>query len=265
MHPELIKIPFPEFLHGFLPEYLIIYSYGALIFTGTIMAFLFLKNRSAKELGLSGEDIQGLIVGLIIASIVGGKVFLFFENPAYYGKNPGALFGNSGFVFYGSLIFALFVVWYFIRKHKLNAWRFLDLIAFTTLIVHFFGRLGCFTAGCCHGLPTDSWMGVVFTDPHSQAEPLNTPLYPTQLFSAAMLFSIFLILWVIDRHKKFNGQIFLLYIMLYAIGRSIIEEFRGDEARGFVFDGFLSHSQLIAGIMFLVALVFYIRKLGQNR
>ncbi len=238
MHPILFKIPIPSFLQGFLPPEITIYSYGAMIFLGAILASSYLVIQLKRKFGLKRDDSLNLVIGIIIAAIVGGKIFLIFEDPSYFFKNPGALLGNSGFVFYGSLVFALLIVYLFIRKYSLKVWPFLDIIAITTLIVHFFGRIGCFMAGCCHGLPYDGIFSVVFTDPQCVADPLNTALHPTQLYSALMLLSILLLLLFIKKHLRFDGQVFLLYLMLYSSGRSFIEEFRGDEARGFVFNGF---------------------------
>jgi len=72
-----------------------------------------------------------------------------------------------------------------------------------------------------------------------------------------MLGSILLFLSWFRKRKTFNGQVFLLYIMLYSIGRSIIEVFRGDEARGYIIDGILTHSQFISAIVFTIALLTY--------
>lgn len=260
MHPELFRFGTPQFLQGFLPEEITIYSYGVLIFLGVIASFSYLKKYGNEEFGLSEETSQNLLIGLILMSVIGGKFFMIFEDPTYYLSNPSVLLSNSGFVFYGSLIFSFGFLYWFIKKHKLSAWKFVDMIAFVTLIVHAFGRIGCFFAGCCHGTESHGFLAVTFTDPLSQAEPLNTPLYPTQLFSAFMLISIFGILWFVKKKQSFDGQLFLLYLILYSTGRSIIEEFRGDEARGFVFDGWYSNSQLISTIIVLVAVIAYIKR-----
>ena len=265
MHPILFKIPIPEFLQGFLPPEITIFTYGAMIFLGAILASTYCVTQLHKKFDLKQDDALSLVSGIIISSIIGGKVFLYFEDPSYYNQNFSALFGNSGFVFYGTLIFALTFVWFFIRKFKLAVWPFLDIIAITTLIVHFFGRIGCFFAGCCHGIPYDGIFSVIFTDEQCVAEPLNTPLHPTQLYSAFMLLAILAILLIVKRFQKFDGQLFLLYLMLYAAGRSVIEEYRGDEERGFVFDGFFSNSQFIALILFLIALYFYIKKWKESQ
>jgi len=260
MHPILFKFKIPVFLQGLLPEEIIIYSYGALIFFGAILASTYLIKQLKKHFSLKVDDSLNLVIGIILTAIAGGKAFLFFENPAYFWDNPTALLENSGFVFYGSLVFSLSFILLFIRKYRLPIWPFLDIIAITTLIVHFFGRLGCFMAGCCHGIPHDGFLSVVFSDPNCVAEPLNTPLHPTQLYSAFALLVILVIVRQIKNHQRFDGQAFLTYLMLYASARSIIEEYRGDEARGFVFNGFLSHSQLIAFLLFILALYFYIVK-----
>ncbi len=92
---------------------------------------------------------------------------------------------------------------------------------------------------------------------------LNTPLHPTQLYSVFMILSIGMALYFIKNRKSFPGQVFLLYLILYGIGRSVVEIFRGDISRGYVIEGILSHSQLIALIVIGIAVYFY-RKLRIN-
>ena len=138
-------------------------------------------------------------------------------------------------------------------------WPMMDRLAITACIIHGMGRLGCFFAGCCHGTPTDLPWGVTFIDNASQAEPLNTPLHPTQLYSAGLIFSILVILLMFKRHRRFEGQLFFIYIILYAIGRGIIEIFRGDEERGYIIDGVISHSQFISIIVITIAMWAYFR------
>jgi phosphatidylglycerol:prolipoprotein diacylglycerol transferase len=126
------------------------------------------------------------------------------------------------------------------------------------------GRLGCFAAGCDYGKPTTSFLGVVFTDPFSHevaGTPLGVPLHPTQLYEALATFLIFGILVLCYRYKRYDGQIFLLYLALYAAARFLIEFLRGDEDRGFLFGHLLSTSQFIALLTLAVAagLAFQLR------
>lgn len=196
---------------------------------------------------------------LVVGGVVGGKLFLIFEEPSLYLTNPKKLLSGSGFVFYGSLLLAIpIMLWYF-RKIKIPVLGMLDVMAVVTCIVHGCGRIGCFMAGCCYGKPTDSFFGVTFINPVCQAEPLNTALHPTQLYEAVLIFSLMTGLIILKSKKKFDGQIFLIYLITYAFGRGVLELFRGDIQRGFIVENVLSNSQFISLIVISVAIFFYIR------
>ncbi len=261
MHPIFFEFNVPEFLQGFLPGTITIYSYGFFIACGAIAGFAYTAYQAKKQFDVKMETVQMLIILVIIAAVVGGKFFMIFEDPKGYLSEPSRLFKNfsTGFVFYGSLIFAIPTMLLFFRRHKLPTLAMLDIMAGTACLVHAFGRIGCFMAGCCYGTPHDGLLAVTFTNPNCVAEPLNTPLHPTQLYSSTAIFTILVIILFISRRKQFDGQLFMLYLMLYAIARSILELFRGDLARGFLIEDMLSNSQFISLIIFLTALFFYIR------
>lgn len=262
MHPILFTWNLPEWLRDllpFLPESLEPKSYGTMIALGVVAAWLYAV-RESKKFGISKETITDMILWLILAGFVGGKFFFYLEDPSYY-FNDGRWYQSmgNGFVFYGSMLFAFPTLWWFFKKKNIPALKMIDVIAIGGALVHLFGRLGCFLAGCCHGVPTDSWWGVVFTDTACHAKPLGTPLHPTQLYSVGMLLVILSALFLVKSKRKFDGQLFPVYLMLYSVGRSIIEEFRGDEARGFIMDGWLSHSQFISIFIFAGAAFLYYR------
>ncbi len=243
MHPKIVS--FGDFA---------LYSYGLLIMTGAILGYLYLRRTAHRELGVNPDKVQMLAVWIIFAAFVGGKLFFYFEKPSFYFSPPSNMLVNfrTGFVFYGSLLFALPVAFWYFRREKWQVWPMLDLLAITATIVHGFGRMGCFLAGCCYGLPSDQAWAVTFTDEASKA-PLHEALHPTQLYSVMLIGSIAAVLMMLKRHRRFEGQLFFIYIALYAGGRAVIEIFRGDLRRGFVIGEWLSHSQfisilLIAGI-----------------
>lgn len=241
-----------------------VYSYGFMIALGVIGAVTYLFFQGRKDVGLTFDQANSLFLIIFIAAFLGGKVFLFFENPSLYAQHPGKLLAGRGFVFYGSFLFAVPAMLWFFRKHKLNTYKMLDVMAVVTCIVHMFGRIGCFLAGCCYGKPTEGPLGVIFTDAACQA-PLHQPLVPTQLLEAGYILIVMLVLLLIkSKFQKFYGQLFLLYLILYAIGRSVLEIFRGDVARGFIIDGVLSHSQFIALLMVIAAGSVYNRWSKKN-
>ncbi len=246
-------------MHPILFEFgsITIYSYGFCIAVGALLGFLYMYQQGKKEFGLTFDQSNNLFIMLVMAGVIGGKLFLIFEEPSLYLHQPKKLISGSGFVFYGSLLLAIpIMLWYF-KKIKVSVPGMLDVMAIVTCIVHGFGRIGCFMAGCCYGIPTDSFLGVIFTDTKCQAEPLNTPLHPTQLYEATLIFSIMTALWLFKIRRKFNGQLFLLYLMAYAFGRGVLELFRGDIQRGFVIENILSNSQFISLLVIAVAAFFY--------
>lgn len=268
MFPELFSFEIPESLRivlGFLPESATIQSYGTLIGIGVILGLIYTTFQAGK-IGVEPDKIANLFLLVFIAAYVGGRFFYFFEKPDHFFGTPANMlkFSGSGFVFYGSLLIAIPAMLYFFRKNKMPVLYMLDIMAFVAVFVHGFGRLGCFAAGCCYGLPTNSFLGVTFTDPVCQANPLGVPLHPTQLYDFALIAVIGITLYFLKKRKQFDGQLFIIYILLYAAGRAVVEIFRGDEIRGFVLNGYLSHSQLISIVIIIVGLYFY-QRLKKNK
>lgn len=249
MHPELFSI-----------GNFTVHTYGFMIMLGATLGYLYMSNVANNELGIPKDKVQNLAILVILSAFVGGKLFFYMEDPSYYFSSLSNMTRNfrTGFVFYGSLLFAVpLTIWYF-RKHKWPVWPLLDMLAITACIIHGTGRLGCFFAGCCHGIETDVPWAITFTDTASQA-PLHTALHPTQLYSATLVYSILIVLFMFKRHKRFEGQLFFIYIILYATGRSIIEIFRGDEERGFVIENVLSHSQFISIAVVTITVWAYLK------
>ncbi len=254
MHPILFEI-----------GGLTVYSYGFLIALGAIAGVWYMAVRGKKEVGLTFDQANTLFLFIFIAAVIGGKLFLFFEDPSVYTSNPKKLLTGRGFVFYGSFLLAVPTMLWFFKKHKLDTFKMLDVMAITTCLVHMFGRLGCFFAGCCYGKPTESFLGVTYTDPLCFADPKGTPLHPTQLYESLFIALVMVFLLFLRDRRVFYGQLFLLYLMLYAGGRFILEFFRGDTGRGFIIDNYISHSQFIGLIIILAVSLIYIRLSKRNR
>jgi phosphatidylglycerol:prolipoprotein diacylglycerol transferase len=242
-----------------------IYSYGFMIALGSIAGVAYMAVQGKRDVGITFDQANTLFLLIFLSAYLGGKVFLFFEDPSFYAAHPKQLLTGRGFVFYGSFLFAVPVMVFYFRKQRIPTYAMLDVMAVTTCLVHMFGRIGCFLAGCCYGLPADTPWSVVFTSPVCQADPLNTPLHPSQLYEASYIFLVMVVLLVLRRRKKFYGQLFLVYLLLYAIGRFGLEYFRGDLQRGFLFGSWLSHSQFIAAAIFAFVLLVYWRLSRRNR
>lgn len=227
-----------------------IYTYGVAVATAFI-AGVALAMREARRRGDDSEKILDLSLYLIIASILGSRIFYVAFNIGDYLKDPLEILKiwRGGLVFYGGLLSAMGVGIWYLRRHGIDIWKTADTFAPSISLGHGIGRLGCLSAGCCYGKPSTLPWAVTFKDARGLAE-LGIPIHPTQLYSALNAFAIFGILMVLRRRMMFSGQLFWIYILLYAPMRFLIEFFRGDPGRGFPFNGPLSTSQWVG--LFLV-------------
>ncbi|MFY0645149.1 MAG: prolipoprotein diacylglyceryl transferase [Bacteroidia bacterium] len=260
MFPKLIEFETPKFLQGLLPDHISVYSYGFMIALGILVAFI-IALRMSRKFGVDSDKLSNLFFWVIIVAFIGGKLFFYLEDPQRYIEDPGSMLrlSGGGFVFYGSLIFAIPAIVWWLKRQKIPIRPFLDILAFVGPVVHSFGRVGCFMAGCCYGEVCHNALGVTFSHPETLASPVDTPLYPTQLFDIAVNLIILATVLLVQKKKAFEGQLFLIYLMMYGVGRSIVELYRGDEARGYVIDNVLTHSQFIAIIIIAVCIFFWMR------
>lgn len=167
-----------------------------------------------------------------------------------------AAFWRGGLTYYGGLVAAsIFGIW-FLRREGVPLYRGMDIAAISISLGLVFGRLGCFLGGCCFGVHTDHLFGLRFPPFSAASESQwraglleapdlpSLPVHPTQLYEAFGCLAItgLLLFWLRPR-KRFDGQLMLVFVALYAILRFVLEYWRADE-RGELFG--LSTSQLLA-------------------
>jgi phosphatidylglycerol:prolipoprotein diacylglycerol transferase len=211
---------------------LTVHTYGFLMAVGVACGLWFIYVQ-AKKSGLDAVRIMDAAFYTIIVSLIGAKLFLFLSNIGYYISYPKELFSlaRSGGVFQGGLFFGVvFALWYFHRK-RIPTWKTADLIAPALALGHGFGRIGCFSAGCCYGSACASPWAVIFRNEYASqltGVHLNEPMHPVQLYEAVLNFLNFAVLFLLLKKKKFDGQIFAVYIINYSVIRFFTEYFRGD-------------------------------------
>ncbi len=253
MYPELFSIgPFT------------IYSYGVLLAASYLLG-LRLAMWRAKRWGLDANRVLDLGIYIIIAALVGAKLLLLVVDYDQFSRPEELLtLARSGGVFYGGLLLAVGVAFWYIAKHRMPFWTTCDVFAPGIALGHVTGRLGCLAAGCCYGRQTDMPWAIIFTNPLAQANvgtPLGIPLHPTQIYEAgAALLILGLLLATERRGRPFPGRTFWSYMFLYAISRYIIEMYRGDP-RGTVL-GVLSTSQFISVVLapLSLAMLFWLSR-----
>jgi phosphatidylglycerol:prolipoprotein diacylglycerol transferase len=241
--PELFSIPrlftLPDWL---VPDWLYagelavgpfpVYSYGVLLAASYLLGLRLAMTR-ARARGLDAARMLDLGIYIIIAALVGAKLMLLVVEGRFPTSPADVLsLVQSAGVFYGGLIAAIGVAFWYIARHGLPFWTTCDVFAPAIALGHVTGRLGCMAAGCCYGRPTDVPWAVVFTNPLAAANvgtPLGIPLHPTQIYEAgAELLILGLLLATERRGRPFPGRTFWAYMLLYAVSRFVIEFYRGD-------------------------------------
>ncbi len=274
MFPELFKIPYLDFP---------VNTYGLLLAISFLVG-MYVMAKQAERDGLNVNRVYDLGLWVLGSALIGSKLLMIITEWENYRDNLKGLFSldflRSAGVFYGGFLGALIASVIVMRIYKLDWWRTADAFAPGIIIGQAIGRLGCFSAGCCWGKPTDGICGVHFsergheltsvpikvsdlTDPMQRSfweqklGNLSAPLHlhPVQLYEVGAAILIFVILLVMARKRKFYGQIVLAYAMLYAIARFIIEFWRDDPRGGLLG---LSTSQFIAAVIFVGSLIAYI-------
>ena len=234
-----------------------IYSYGVLLATAYVVGLRFALHR-ADRAGLNGQRVMDLGILIIISALVGAKLLLFLLEFDRFTSDPAQLLVllKSGGVFYGGLLLAVPVAWWYIFNYQLPFWTTCDLFAPGIALGQAVGRMGCLLAGCCYGQTTEVPWGITFTNTlafTNVGTPLNIALHPTQLYeAAAMLLVLGLLLAGEQRWKPFPGRTFWTYLLLYGSARFIIEFYRGDP-RGLVFDT-MPTSQFVSALIVPVSL-----------
>ncbi len=230
-------------------------AYGLMIVLGALLAnaiAAILVKKEKREF----DDLLLIEAYCILGGFLGAKLLYlivsikdidwsrFFE-PEYF-----VSIMQGGFVFYGGFIGGLGCAYLASKIHKLDLAFYIKKCIFLIPFIHSFGRIGCFCAGCCYGIPYHGRCAVVFPE-GSFAIP-GVELFPVQLVESGCLMTIALILFILVCLKKerFNVE---LYLILYAIVRFVLEDYRYDEVRGIYFG--LSTSQWISLLMLIAAII----------
>jgi phosphatidylglycerol---prolipoprotein diacylglyceryl transferase len=259
MHPVLFRI-------GSLP----INTYGLMLAISFVLG-LWLAARRGEKAGVPRNDVYDLGVRLMIAAIVGSRLFYVVTHiPEFQGHwfDVIAIWkGLYGLSMLGGVILAVATGFYTVWKKKLPVWELSDAVITSFALGIFITRIGCFFNGCCFGAETSCSLGIAFPDsamPYYNTGILpGSLIHPTQLYSSFAGLYILVVLLITDRRKHFPGLIFALFTGLYGATRFGIEEFRHfDHDPGLLF-GYssianrpgITDNQLISLIMIVSALL----------
>jgi phosphatidylglycerol---prolipoprotein diacylglyceryl transferase len=247
MYPFLL----PEMLGYTIP------MYDLLILIGIFIMLTYIVNRLEKKEGLNRQDILRIILFLAI-SLVFGLFFSYISDGVFHSIKAGEWeFGSLNFL--GALVggFGSFILLmkFFYKDGLKDIRKIANTVIAGVVIAHAIGRIGCFCAGCCYGVPTESYLGVIFPHGHAHDAFPNTALYPTQLFESLFLFILFIVL---NRYRAFMKKDLEVYLIGYGLFRIALEFIRGDD-RGVLlplfstqYNIFPTPAQLISVVMVIL-------------
>lgn len=235
-------------------------AYGTMIVTGALIAnlivTLLILKRDKKNIWdfviIEGYGLLGGIIGSKLLYII----VSFNDIPWDRIGEPEVLASliGGGFVFYGGLILAVALVFLGGKIHKIDAWDYISNYAFAIPLAHGFGRIGCFLAGCCYGIPYDGPISVVYPE-SSLIAPHGIHMFPVQIVETCCLFVISIVLFLFYWFRKTEFCL-PMYFILYGIARFILEYFRFDAYRGkflsLYTSQWISIGMVIAGIIWII-------------
>lgn len=241
--------------------------YGLLIMTGCVLgvAFAVYARRNA---GIQRQDIFFAACYAGVGAFLGAKLlYLMLTLPGLLMQSvplTPALFYELfayGFVFYGGALGGLGAILLYARKYKLAYLPLVETLIPSVPLLHAFGRLGCFCAGCCYGIVAQPPWGVYF---RADSVALHgVPLLPIQLYEAAFNLLLFAFLSFYARKSRPAGHILGLYFIAYAVARFVLEFFRYDAIRGFLWG--VSTSQWIGLLLIPCGVYLLLRRTPERR
>ncbi len=246
MHSELFRLgPFT------------VHSYGVMLALSFILG-IYLAVRKAEKKNIKGDEIVNLGFVIILASIVGSRLFyVLFHMEEFRGRwlyafwpvQEDGTVGLGGLILLGGFIMAVVSAAFYMRIRKLNFWKVADCMAPSIALGVFLTRIGCYLNGCCFGTSCDLPWGVVFPSSSPAGSVMgDVHLHPTQLYSSLYGLLIFGILMFLDRKPLLDGLLISLFLILYGISRFIVDFFRFYENQMFLFAG-LGFNQIVSLIM----------------
>lgn len=224
-----------------------IHSWGAVVAAAFAIA-LYLMYRDSKRVKIDPAKVLDFGLLTLVLALLGARLMYVLLDIGHFVNNPAEILmlQNGGLSIHGGLIGGLIAGIIFTRRNNISFFRLADLTAAPLILGQAIGRLGCFLAGICYGKITELPWAIKF-------EGIPGLRHPTQLYESGLDFMIFAFLWAYRKKIRFEGQLFLIYVITYSVARSIVESFRDD----MVLVGPITVAQLASIVIVAIAAVVY--------
>ena len=230
-----------------------IYWYGIILAAGFFLGVVYALRR-VEAFGLTEDDILTGVICVTPVAIICARAYYCIFYWELFADNPISVLyiWEGGIAIYGSVIGAVLMTWIYTKWKKLPLMPILDLVALGFMIGQFIGRWGNFMNREAFGAATDSFLRMGLVNAAGEV----TYYHPTFLYESAWNFVGFIALHFYSKRRKFDGEIFVLYVAWYGLGRAIIEGLRTDSL--YLFSTGIRVSQLLAAVSCMAAVAYLI-------
>ena len=225
-----------------------IYWYGIIIAVGFLLAVLYAMKR-CKQFGLQQDDLLDGVLWVTPVAIICARAYYCIFYWDLYRDDPLSCLRiwDGGIAIYGGILGMILGVAVFCKIRKIKVWTILDVVSLSFLIGQSIGRWGNFMNREAHGGETDCFFRMGLED----AAGSVTYYHPTFLYESVWNALGFVLLHCYSKKRKYDGQIFTMYIAWYGLGRMVIEGLRTDSL--YIPGTQIRVSQLLAAVSFVIA------------
>ena len=222
-----------------------IYFFGLMIAVAAIVAGAFAIKQGEKR-GINEDIMFNLIIIVLISGVLGARLFyILFYNPSFYFNNPGEIIkiDEGGLSIHGGIFSAIVAGYIYSIKNKISFFKLADIAVVGIALAQGIGRVGCdvFGKAMINIMP---W-GINYN---------GQILHPAQVYEFILDYILFIFLWRRSYKKKFEGELFIIYLVSFALIRGIVEFFRINP----VIWGPFSISHLLSLALIIIGLVSYL-------
>ncbi|GAW30129.1 MAG: prolipoprotein diacylglyceryl transferase [Bacillota bacterium] len=216
--------------------------YGVIMAIAVIIGVT-LASREARRQGIDPERILDLALIAAPLSWLGARLYYVIFNWDYYSANPSEIpkIWHGGLAIHGGILTAILVGLWFSRHYRLDFWQLADICAPSLIMGQAIGRWGNFFNQEAYGYETDLPWAMYIDGAYRHPTFLYESLWDLGVF--------FFLLWIRRKPVIRKGEVFLLYLMAYSVGRFIVESFRTDS----LMLGPLRAAQVMSVVLFTIA------------
>jgi phosphatidylglycerol---prolipoprotein diacylglyceryl transferase len=229
-------------------------SWYGLAVAAAIAVGVWLTWREAARRGIPTEPLGDLLIWIIPGGLIGARLLHVVDRWDLYAANPMAILAvqNGGLAILGAILGGTIGGLIGARRLGLPVWPLADAAAPGVALGMAIGRLGCLVTGDALGPATDGSWGIVYLNEHAMAPALGVAYQPTFLYELLLSLTIFGVLWSVRQRLHVDGQLFALYLGLYAVGKFALTFLRTET----VWFWGLQEAQLVALGMLVVAIAW---------